>query len=116
MPGVSIITPLLSSRPSPASARAAWSARSCRPGRAGGPPRGGGVRGPGPTDPRAARGGSWPLDSTPLEFPLDPVEPSHHLGPVTPPGDPEPPHHPRERLPTNAERDDLCAGVLFRVA
>src|SRR3972149_239841 len=41
---------------------------------------------------------------------------SHHLGPVTPPGDPELPHHPRERLPTNVEMDDLCAGVLFRVA
>src|SRR3990170_6020358 len=60
--------------------------------------------------------GSWSLDSASLQLSLDPVEPSHHLGPVAPPCGPELPHHPRERLPLNVEVNNLCVLVLFRVA
>src|SRR3990172_7824009 len=60
--------------------------------------------------------GSWSLDSASLQLSLDPVEPSHHLGPVAPPCGPELPHHPRERLPGNVEVNNLCVSRLFRVA
>src|SRR3990167_768941 len=59
---------------------------------------------------------SWPLAPPPLLLSLDPVEPSHRLGPVAPPCGPELPHPPRERLPGNVEVNDLCVGALFRVA